>query len=133
MEGSDLNTRRMIACELLKGIMGNYKDKISAKAGGAFVSTDLVDVDSFFRTFIVPELQGQDVNAFPMLKVGNKALEPRLQLRKQSWPELREIMVPNNRKRFTKLRLRMTDVYINEGFDDETEDVERVAGYLGGV
>nr|GEZ38336.1 hypothetical protein [Tanacetum cinerariifolium] len=69
MEGSDLDTRRMIACKLLKGIMGNYKDKISAKAGGAFVSTDLVDVDSFFRTFIVPELRGQDVNAFPMLKV----------------------------------------------------------------
>nr|GFB77925.1 exportin-2 [Tanacetum cinerariifolium] len=107
MEGSDLDTRRRIACELLKGITGNYKDKISAKvseqirnclalfiqnpaanwkhkdcaiylvvslatkqAGGAFVSTDLVDVDSFFSTFNVPELQGQDVNAFPMLKVG---------------------------------------------------------------
>nr|GEX51973.1 exportin-2 [Tanacetum cinerariifolium] len=92
MEGSDLNTRRMIACELLKGIMGNYKDKISAKvseqirnclalfiqnpaanwkhkdcaiylvvslatkqAGGAFVSTDLVDVGAlkFFTTFRV--------------------------------------------------------------------------------
>ncbi|GJY08169.1 exportin-2 [Tanacetum coccineum] len=40
------------------------------KAGGASVSTDLVDIDSFFRTVIVPELQGQDVNAFPMLKAG---------------------------------------------------------------
>ncbi|GJV23332.1 exportin-2 [Tanacetum coccineum] len=107
MEGSDLDTRRRIACELLKGIAGNYKEKITAKvseqirnclalfeqnpaanwkykdcaiylvvslatkkAGGASVSTDLVDVDSFFRTVIVPELQGQDVNAFPMLKAG---------------------------------------------------------------
>ncbi|GJZ57344.1 exportin-2-like protein, partial [Tanacetum coccineum] len=31
MEGSDLNTRRRIYCELLKGIAGNYKDKITAK------------------------------------------------------------------------------------------------------
>ncbi|KAK9056120.1 hypothetical protein SSX86_027208 [Deinandra increscens subsp. villosa] len=107
MEGSDLDTRRRIACELLKGIAGNYKDKITQrvssqinnclalfsenpaanwkykdcaiylvvslatkKAGGASVSTDLVDVESFFRSVIVPELQGQDVNAFPMLKAG---------------------------------------------------------------
>ncbi|CAI9292076.1 unnamed protein product [Lactuca saligna] len=107
MEGSDLDTRRRIACELLKGIAGNYKQKITErvstqihnclamfgenpagnwkykdcaiylvvslatkKAGGASISTDLVDVESFFRSVIVPELQGQDVNAFPMLKAG---------------------------------------------------------------
>ncbi|KAK9056119.1 hypothetical protein SSX86_027207 [Deinandra increscens subsp. villosa] len=107
MEGSDLDTRRRIACELLKGIAGNYKGKITErvssqihnclalfaenpaanwkykdcaiylvvslatkKAGGASVSTDFVDVESFFRLVIVPELQGQDVNAFPMLKAG---------------------------------------------------------------
>lgn len=107
MEGSDIDTRRRIACELLKGIAGNYKEKITErvsaqinsclalfaenptanwkykdcaiylvvslatkKAGGASVSTDLVDVESFFRSVIVPELQGQDVNAFPMLKAG---------------------------------------------------------------
>nr|XP_043618630.1 exportin-2 [Erigeron canadensis] len=107
MEGSDLDTRRRIACELLKGIGGNYKEKITERvsaqinsclalfnenpaanwkykdcaiylvvslaikrAGGASVSTDLVDVESFFRSVIVPELQGQDVNAFPMLKAG---------------------------------------------------------------
>ncbi|KAL8208094.1 hypothetical protein R6Q57_007506 [Mikania cordata] len=107
MEGSDLDTRRRIACELLKGIAGNYKEKVTErvsaqirnclavfsenpaanwkykdcaiylvvslatkKAGGASVSTDLVDVESFFRSVIVPELQGQDVNAFPMLKAG---------------------------------------------------------------
>ncbi|KAJ9560072.1 hypothetical protein OSB04_005232 [Centaurea solstitialis] len=107
MEGSDLDTRRRIACELLKGIAGNYKEKITEtvrgqirnclalfaenpaanwkykdcaiylvvslatkKAAAASVSTDLVDVESFFLSSIVPELQGQDVNAFPMLKAG---------------------------------------------------------------
>ncbi|KAI3681877.1 hypothetical protein L6452_36682 [Arctium lappa] len=107
MEGSDLDTRRRIACELLKGIAGNYKEKITErvsaqihnclalfaenpaanwkykdcaiylvvslatkKAAGASISTDLVDVENFFRSVIVPELQGQDVNAFPMLKAG---------------------------------------------------------------
>ncbi|XP_047319796.1 exportin-2 [Impatiens glandulifera] len=107
MEGSDLDTRRRIACELLKGIATNYKAKVTEmvasqiqnslslfaqnpssnwkhkdcaiylvvslatkKAGGSSVSTDLVNVESFFRDVIVPELQGQDVNAFPMLKAG---------------------------------------------------------------
>ncbi|KAE7999346.1 hypothetical protein FH972_003788 [Carpinus fangiana] len=107
MEGSDLDTRRRIACELLKGIatnyrqqvteivsaqiqnlltsfvsnpVGNWKDKDCAiylvvslatkRAGGASVSTDLVDVQSFFASVIVPELQSQDVNGFPMLKAG---------------------------------------------------------------
>lgn len=107
MEGSDLDTRRRIACELLKGIatnykpqvtnlvsvqiqnllssfaanpVGNWKDKDCAiylvvslaikKAGGTSVSTDLVDVQNFFLTVIVPELQSQDVNGFPMLKAG---------------------------------------------------------------
>lgn len=107
MEGSDLETRRRIACELLKGIALNYKErvaeKISAqiqsllasfsqnpaanwkhkdcaiylvvslatkKAAGTSVSTDLVDVESFFGSVIVPELRNQDVNGFPMLKAG---------------------------------------------------------------
>ncbi|WCJ22435.1 Exportin-2 [Euphorbia peplus] len=107
MEGSDLDTRRRIACELLKGIATNYrmqvtelaavqiqnllssyganpvsnwKDKDCAiylvvslatkKAGGASVSTDLVDVQTFFTQVILPELQGQDVNGFPLLKAG---------------------------------------------------------------
>lgn len=107
MEGSDLDTRRRIACELLKGIASNYKDQVTRvvsvqiqnmlasfaanptanwkdkdcaiylvvslatkKAGGNSVSTDLVDVQSFFGTVIVPELQNQDVNGFPMLKAG---------------------------------------------------------------
>ncbi|KAJ6320195.1 hypothetical protein OIU78_015556 [Salix suchowensis] len=107
MEGSDIDTRRRIACELLKGIATNYKQQVisivsvqiqnlltsyaanpaaqwkdkdcaiylvvslsAKKAGGTSVSTDLVDVQSFFASVIVPELQSQDVNAFPMLKAG---------------------------------------------------------------
>ena len=85
IEGSDLDTRRRIACELLKGIATNYKQQVTEivsaqiqhlltsfaanpvanwkdkdcaiylvvslatkKAGGSLVSTDLVDVQSFF-------------------------------------------------------------------------------------
>lgn len=107
MEGSDLDTRRRIACELLKGIATNYRQQVteivsaqiqllltsfvsnpvanwkdkdcaiylvvalaSKRAGGTSVSTDLVDVQSFFASVIVPELQSQDVNGFPMLKAG---------------------------------------------------------------
>ncbi|KAI3519937.1 hypothetical protein L1887_09157 [Cichorium endivia] len=33
-------------------------------------TTDAVEVESFFKSVIIPELQGQDVNAFPMLKAG---------------------------------------------------------------
>ncbi|PIN17337.1 Nuclear export receptor CSE1/CAS (importin beta superfamily) [Handroanthus impetiginosus] len=107
MEGSDFDTRRRIACELLKGIALNYKEKITEKvsaqvqsllasfaenpaanwkhkdcaiylvvslatkkAGGSSISTDLVDVESFFGSVIVPELRNQDVDGFPMLKAG---------------------------------------------------------------
>ncbi|XP_011023163.1 PREDICTED: exportin-2-like [Populus euphratica] len=107
MEGSDIDTRRRIACELLKGIATNYKQQVisivsvqiqnlltsyaanpaanwkdkdcaiylvvslsTKKTGGNSVSTDLVDVQSFFGSVIVPELQSQDVNAFLMLKAG---------------------------------------------------------------
>ncbi|KAK4267014.1 hypothetical protein QN277_023861 [Acacia crassicarpa] len=107
MEGSDLDTRRRIACELLKGIathygdtvrsivsaliqtllssfaanpVVNWKDKDCAiylvvslatkKAGASNVSTELVDVQSFFESVIVPELQSPDVNRHPMLKAG---------------------------------------------------------------
>ncbi|KAL3622256.1 hypothetical protein CASFOL_033667 [Castilleja foliolosa] len=108
MEGSDLDTRRRIACELLKGIAMNYKDKVTEKvstqvqsllssfatnpagnwkhkdcaiylvvslatkrAGGNNISTDIVDVESFFGSVIVPELRSQDVEGFPMLKAGS--------------------------------------------------------------
>ncbi|KAJ8748577.1 hypothetical protein K2173_003478 [Erythroxylum novogranatense] len=107
MEGSDLDTKRRIACELLKGIAANYKNQVthavtaqiqnllgsyaanpaanwkdkdcavylvvslaSKKAGGTNVSTDIVNVQSFFTSVIVPELQNQDINGYPMLKAG---------------------------------------------------------------
>ncbi|KAJ0258194.1 Exportin-2 [Hirschfeldia incana] len=108
MEGSDVDTRRRIACELLKGLAANYKGQVTEavsheiqkllasfstnpavqwkdkdcaiylvvslatkKAGGASVSTDLIDVQSFFANIILPELQSHDVNSFPMLKAGS--------------------------------------------------------------
>lgn len=109
MEGSDLDTRRRIACELFKGIATNYKAQVTgilsvqiqnllssfaanpvanwkdkdcaiylvvslatkrASGGLASASTDLIDVESFFTTAIVPELRSQHVNEFPMLKAG---------------------------------------------------------------
>ncbi|KAH7510899.1 hypothetical protein FEM48_ZijujUnG0073300 [Ziziphus jujuba var. spinosa] len=107
MEGSDLDTMRRIACELLKGIATNYKNQVAnlvslqihsllgslfanpianwkdkdcaiylvvslatKKAGGNSVSTNLVDVQDFFGSVIVPELQSPDVNVFPVLKAG---------------------------------------------------------------
>ncbi|XP_068667006.1 exportin-2-like [Aristolochia californica] len=105
IEGSDLDTRRRIACELLKGVATNYKEQVrqivsgqieamlslygqnqaanwkqkdcaiylvvslaTKKAGGGSASTDLVNVENFFTSVIVPELQSPDVNALPMLK-----------------------------------------------------------------
>ncbi|MCI49210.1 exportin-2-like, partial [Trifolium medium] len=101
----DLDTRRRIACELLKGIAKYYEDVVrhivstqiqsllssyaanpavnwkhkdcaiylvvslsTKKAGTGNVSTDLVDVQSFFQSVIAPELQSSDVNGYPMLK-----------------------------------------------------------------
>lgn len=55
----------------------NWKEKdcaiylvVSLGAKPAAGGAQLVDVDSFFANVIVPELQGGDVNAFPMLKAG---------------------------------------------------------------
>ncbi|KAI3439900.1 Protein kinase domain-containing protein [Psidium guajava] len=107
MEGSDLDTRRSIACKLLKGIAtyhkaeviatvsaqilnllssfvanpaANWQDKDCAiylvvslatkKAGSNAVSTVVINVESFFMSVIVPDLQSQNVNEFPMLKAG---------------------------------------------------------------
>ncbi|CAL1352797.1 unnamed protein product [Linum trigynum] len=108
MEGDDLDTRRRIACDLLKGIATkhkqqvtdivsaliqnlmssydanpteNWKDKhcamylvvslASKKLRGVDVLTnEIVNVENFFGRVIVPELQSQDVNAYPMLKAG---------------------------------------------------------------
>ncbi|GAU39451.1 hypothetical protein TSUD_290170 [Trifolium subterraneum] len=82
MEGSYLDTRRRIS--LLSSFAANpavnWKHKDCAiylvvslstkKAGTDHVSTDLVDVQSFFQSVIVPELQSSDVNGYPMLKAG---------------------------------------------------------------
>lgn len=104
IEGSDIDTRRRIVCELLKGLAMNYKDKVmklisdhiqtmlAAYASNPSMNwkekdsaiylvvslgskptadgSQLVDVNNFFANVIVPELQGQDVNSFPMLKAG---------------------------------------------------------------
>ncbi|PKI40476.1 hypothetical protein CRG98_039112, partial [Punica granatum] len=109
MEGSDLDTRRRIACELFKGIAANYKAQVTsilsaqiqnllssfatnpdanwkdkdcaiylvvslatkrAAGGSASATTDLIDVERFFNTVIVPELQSQSIKEFPMLKAG---------------------------------------------------------------
>ncbi|KAJ0962600.1 hypothetical protein J5N97_027722 [Dioscorea zingiberensis] len=103
IEGSDIDTRRRIACELLKGLALNYKEQVTAlvsmkiqnmlalysvNPGENWKEKDsaiylvvslatnkgsmshLVDVDSFFATVVVPELQGRDVNASPMLTAG---------------------------------------------------------------
>ncbi|XP_042504800.1 exportin-2-like [Macadamia integrifolia] len=130
MEGSDIDTRRRIACELLKGIATNYKDQVTAiisvqiqnmlasfaqnpaanwkdkdcaiflvvslatkKAKGSSVSTDLVDVHSFFGSVIVSELQSQDVNSFPMLKAG--ALKFFTMFRNQIPKEVAIALVPH--------------------------------------
>ncbi|KAL7612914.1 hypothetical protein Lser_V15G08804 [Lactuca serriola] len=89
MEGNDLDTRRRIVSELLKGKNkeeiramihhwlkvfaenpgGNWKYKECAIYLAVFFADDhVVDVESFFRSVIVPELESKDVNGFPMLK-----------------------------------------------------------------
>ncbi|KAJ4955695.1 hypothetical protein NE237_012478 [Protea cynaroides] len=130
MEGSDVDTRRRIACELLKGIATNYKAQVTAiisvqiqnmlasfaqnpsanwkekdcaiylvvslatkRDGGTSVFTDLVDVQSFFATVIVPELQSQDVNSFPMLKAG--ALKFFSMFRNQIPKDVATALMPN--------------------------------------
>lgn len=105
MEGSDVDTRRRAACELLKGIATHHRDKVApmvnsviqtmlatcaespaanwkykdsaiylvislstVKASGPNVLTGFFDLQSFFTLVVVPELQSQDVNSFPLLK-----------------------------------------------------------------
>ncbi|KAH0450584.1 hypothetical protein IEQ34_021276 [Dendrobium chrysotoxum] len=98
IEGSDVGTRRRIACELLKGLAANYKEQVitlvsgqiqkmlamysanqaenwkekdaaiylvtslATKAGGDLVGAQLVDVESFFTSVVVPEFLGKSVN-----------------------------------------------------------------------
>ncbi|KAF3328821.1 exportin-2 [Carex littledalei] len=103
-EGSDTDTLRRTACELLKGLAVNYREQVTGLVSAqvqsmlAAFNTNpaqnwkekdaaiylvvalsprpgatigyLVDVESFFTSVIVPELQGQDPNAVPILKAG---------------------------------------------------------------
>ncbi|KAG6546655.1 hypothetical protein Mapa_011844 [Marchantia paleacea] len=105
MEGSDLDTRRRMACELVKGLSTHYREQVTGmfsayiqemlreyavnpaqnwkgkdcavylvvslaprQAGGGSVGSDLVNIEQFFTTQIVPELQSADVNSLPLLK-----------------------------------------------------------------
>ncbi|KMT06992.1 hypothetical protein BVRB_6g153240 [Beta vulgaris subsp. vulgaris] len=107
MEGSDVDTRRRAACELLKGIATHYREKVApmvnsviqsmlttcgenpaanwkykdsaiylvislstVKATGPNVLTGFFDLQSFFTLMVVPELESQDVNSYPLLKAG---------------------------------------------------------------
>ncbi|KAL2904063.1 Exportin-2 [Bienertia sinuspersici] len=107
MEGSDVDTKRRAACELLKGTAKHYREKVapmvnsviqtmlatcgenpaanwkykdsaiylvialcSVKATGPNVLTGFFDLQSFFTLVVVPELQSQDVNSYPLLKAG---------------------------------------------------------------
>ncbi|KAH7316301.1 hypothetical protein KP509_21G087100 [Ceratopteris richardii] len=105
MEGSDIDTRRRVACELVKGLstyfsqevnsmfsayvrgmmdrystnpLQNWKSKDCAlflvtalapkQIPGSATGSSLVDIDQFFATAILPELQCEDVNSQPILK-----------------------------------------------------------------
>ena len=94
----DGNTRRGIACELLKGLATYYKPQVTQvvsheihKLLSSFATNpaaqwedkdcaiylvlslgaDFFDVESFFANFIIPELQCPDVDSYPMLKAGS--------------------------------------------------------------
>lgn len=101
MEGSDLDTRRRVACELVKGLsthfsqevtsmfsmyvrgmmekyalnpLENWKEKdcaiylVIALSPKQPPGSSLVDIEQFFASAILPELQVQDVNSQPVLK-----------------------------------------------------------------
>ncbi|KAJ7514727.1 hypothetical protein O6H91_23G056900 [Diphasiastrum complanatum] len=105
MEGSDTDTRRRMACELVKGLSVHYKEQVTSmfstyvkgmidkyaanpienwkekdcaiylvvslaprQVTGGATGTDLVNVEQFFVSQIVPELQSQDINDQPLLK-----------------------------------------------------------------
>ncbi|CAK9858088.1 unnamed protein product [Sphagnum jensenii] len=105
VEGSDMDTRRRIACELVKGLSTHYCEQVTAlfsvylqnliqeyaanpaqkwkekdcalylivalaprQASVGATGTDLVNIEQFFDTHIVLELQVQDVNSNALLK-----------------------------------------------------------------
>ncbi|KAF3773402.1 CAS Exportin-2 [Nymphaea thermarum] len=98
IEGSDVDTRRRIACELARGLLRNYREQVRAFLSAEVQSmmekyaanptenwkdkdcaiflvvcfshprNELVDVWSFFKAVIDPELKCAEVNSQPMLK-----------------------------------------------------------------
>lgn len=45
-----------------------FRLRLKGAGSSASASTDLIEVESFFTTVIVPELENQNVNEFPMVK-----------------------------------------------------------------
>ncbi|CAM8883985.1 unnamed protein product [Rhodiola kirilowii] len=71
MEGSDQDTRRRIACELLKGVSAHYKEQITRAVSlhlQNLLSSFAANPSSFSVSVVLPELQALDVNAVSMLK-----------------------------------------------------------------
>ncbi|CAM6025473.1 unnamed protein product [Sphagnum balticum] len=105
VEGSDMDTRRRIACELVKGLSTHYREQVTSMFSGYLqnmiqeyaanpaqnwkakdcalylivtlaprqaslgaTGTDLVNIEQFFDSQIVPELRVQDVNSNAILK-----------------------------------------------------------------
>ncbi|CAN6439530.1 unnamed protein product [Victoria cruziana] len=96
IEGSDVDTRRRVACELVRGLVTNYREQVRSLVFTevqrmmekyvrnplenwkdkdcaillvvSLANNDLVDVESFFNAAIVPELKCTNVNSQPMLK-----------------------------------------------------------------
>ncbi|XP_031505824.1 exportin-2-like [Nymphaea colorata] len=98
IEGSDVDTRRRIACDLVRGLLRKYREQVRALLSAEMQSmmekyaanptenwkdkdcaiflvvyfshprNELVDVWSFFKAVIDPELKCADVNSQPMLK-----------------------------------------------------------------
>lgn len=92
IEGCGVDTRTGIVCNLLKEITTKYKKTVTERVSSlarfgndpaanwehkecatyfvVSVFTDLVNVNGFFESVILPELRNQDVNEVPMLIAG---------------------------------------------------------------
>eukprot|EP01018_Ginkgo_biloba_P022177 Gb_02448 [translate_table: standard] len=104
-KGSNLDTRRWMACELEKGLATHYREQVISMVSlhiqimlakyatnpvvnwkekdyaiylvvslstkhvvAMVVSTNLINIEQFFSTMIIPKLQNKDVNSQPLLK-----------------------------------------------------------------
>ncbi|CAG0922809.1 unnamed protein product [Notodromas monacha] len=70
VEGSDMETRRRAACELVRALSMFFETKITGrqKKSGVTKANALVDIKSFFSHHILPELADAQVDAHPVLK-----------------------------------------------------------------